>query len=101
MLDRVAELTYGRPKAVLVAVAAFVLVAIALGGGVAERLAPAGFSDPATESIEAQLFREDEIPWDELAFSTTESALRDWLAGLPGRPSAFEPELYVEGDPDE
>ena len=46
-------------------------------------------------------FGPDEIPWDELAFSTTESALRDWLAGLPGRASAFEPELYVEGDPDE
>jgi ADP-ribose pyrophosphatase YjhB (NUDIX family) len=36
----------------------------------------------------------------EIAFSTAESALRDWVASLPGRGSAFEPELYVEGDPD-
>jgi ADP-ribose pyrophosphatase YjhB (NUDIX family) len=57
-----------------------------------------GRAEAAAETSEVRAFDPDELPWDELAFSTTESALRDWLAGLPGRPSAFEPELYVEGD---
>ncbi len=52
---------------------------------------------PGAESIEVQAFGPDEIPWDELAFSTTESALRDWVASLPGRGPRFEPELWVEG----
>ena len=46
-------------------------------------------------------FGPDEIPWDELAFSTAESALKDWVASLPGRGVRFEPELYVTGDPAE
>lgn len=32
------------------------------------------------EAIEAALFRPDEIPWKELAFPTTELALRDWVS---------------------
>ena len=36
-----------------------------------------------------------------LAFSTVESALKDWVASLPGRGVRFEPELYVTGDPPE
>jgi ADP-ribose pyrophosphatase YjhB (NUDIX family) len=31
--------------------------------------------DPGPESIEARLFREDEIPWDELAFRTVRQTL--------------------------
>jgi ADP-ribose pyrophosphatase YjhB (NUDIX family) len=58
-----------------------------------------GRPEPGAETSEVRAFAPDEIPWDELAFSTVESALRDWLAQLPGRASAFEPELYVEGDP--
>jgi ADP-ribose pyrophosphatase YjhB (NUDIX family) len=58
-----------------------------------------GRPEPAAESSEVRGFGPDEIPWDELAFSTTESALRDWVASLPGRGPRFEPELYVEGDP--
>ncbi|MEA2349289.1 MAG: hypothetical protein QOG86_230, partial [Thermoleophilaceae bacterium] len=54
MLGRLADLTYTRPKLVLAAVAGFVVVAVALGGNVAERLAPAGFSDPDTDSLIAQ-----------------------------------------------
>jgi hypothetical protein len=46
-------------------------------------------------------FGPDEIPWDELAFSTVESALRDWVLAQPGHGRRFEPELYVTGDPDE
>jgi ADP-ribose pyrophosphatase YjhB (NUDIX family) len=56
---------------------------------------------PGVETSEVRAFEPDEIPWDELAFSTVESALRDWVASLPGRGVRFEPELYVTGDPDE
>ena len=58
-----------------------------------------GRPDPGAETTEVRPFGPDEIPWDELAFSTVESALRDWVASLPGRGPRFEPELYVEGDP--
>jgi ADP-ribose pyrophosphatase YjhB (NUDIX family) len=54
---------------------------------------------PGAETLEVRGFGPDEIPWSELAFTTTESALRDWVASLPGRGPRFEPELYVEGDP--
>ena len=59
-----------------------------------------GAPEPAAETSEVRDFGPDEIPWDELAFTTVESALRDWVASLPGRGPRFEPELYVEGDPD-
>jgi ADP-ribose pyrophosphatase YjhB (NUDIX family) len=55
--------------------------------------------EPAAETSEVRAFGPDEIPWDEIAFTTAESALRDWVASLPGRGPRFEPELYVEGDP--
>jgi len=54
---------------------------------------------PGLETLEVRDFGPDEIPWDELAFTTGESALRAWIASLPGRGPRFEPELYVEGDP--
>jgi ADP-ribose pyrophosphatase YjhB (NUDIX family) len=53
---------------------------------------------PGAETTEVRDFGVDEIPWAELAFTTAESALRDWVASLPGRGPRFEPELYVEGD---
>jgi ADP-ribose pyrophosphatase YjhB (NUDIX family) len=31
--------------------------------------------DPGTETLEARLFREDEIPWDEIAFRTVKETL--------------------------
>lgn len=54
---------------------------------------------PGLETSEVRDFGPDEIPWEELAFTTGDSALRDWIASLPGRGPRFEPELYVEGDP--
>ncbi|MGB2710702.1 MAG: hypothetical protein WBC33_04235, partial [Conexibacter sp.] len=54
MLGRVADLTWQRPKLVLAALGAFVLLALAFGGRVEEHLKPAGFSDPASESVHAQ-----------------------------------------------
>ena len=59
-----------------------------------------GRPEPAAETTEVRAFGPDEIPWDELAFSTVDSALRDWVTSLPGRGPRFEPELWVEGDPD-
>ncbi|MGQ0607265.1 MAG: NUDIX hydrolase [Chloroflexota bacterium] len=50
---------------------------------------------PAAETSEVRAFAPNEIPWDALAFSTVESALRDWVASLPGSGPRFEPELYV------
>jgi ADP-ribose pyrophosphatase YjhB (NUDIX family) len=58
-----------------------------------------GRPEPAAETTEVRGFGPDEIPWDELAFTTVESALRDWVASLPGRGPRHEPELWVEGDP--
>ena len=34
---------------------------------------------PGPESLEVELFAEDEIPWDELAFPTIRSALQDYF----------------------
>lgn len=36
--------------------------------------------DPGTETMEAQLFTEADIPWDELAFRTTQETLRCFFA---------------------
>lgn len=58
-----------------------------------------GRPEPAAETSEVRAFTPDEIPWDELAFSTVESALRDWVASLPDSGLRFAPELYVTGDP--
>jgi ADP-ribose pyrophosphatase YjhB (NUDIX family) len=76
---------YSRPHA---GVVTLVYEAIVVGG---EPL-------PGAETIEVAGFGPDEIPWSELAFTTVESALRDWVATLPGRGPRFEPELYVKGD---
>jgi ADP-ribose pyrophosphatase YjhB (NUDIX family) len=36
--------------------------------------------DPGTETIEARLFTEDEIPWDEIAFRTVRETLEHYFA---------------------
>jgi ADP-ribose pyrophosphatase YjhB (NUDIX family) len=59
-----------------------------------------GTAEPGAETTEVRAFGPDEIPWGELAFTTVESSLRDWVATLPGRGPRHEPELYVEGDPE-
>ena len=38
--------------------------------------------DPGHETIEAKLFSEEEIPWDELAFSTVRETLRCYFSDL-------------------
>jgi len=54
---------------------------------------------PGSETSEVRDFGPDEIPWLELAFTTVESALRDWVASQPGHGPRHTPELYVFGDP--
>ena len=53
MLDRVAQITWRRPKLVLAVVGALTLVAVALGQDVEHRLKAAGFTDSASESEQA------------------------------------------------
>ncbi len=36
--------------------------------------------DPGSETIEARMFREDEIPWDEIAFRTVKETLQWYFA---------------------
>jgi ADP-ribose pyrophosphatase YjhB (NUDIX family) len=42
----------------------------------------AGTPSAADESLEVGLFTPDQIPWHEIAFPTTEAALRDYVAGV-------------------
>jgi len=36
--------------------------------------------DPGPETLEARLFREDEVPWDQIAFRTVRDTLRHYFA---------------------
>jgi ADP-ribose pyrophosphatase YjhB (NUDIX family) len=78
---------YSRPHA---AVVTLIYEAQVVGGEVL----------PGAETSEVAAFAPADIPWDELAFSTTESALRDWLQTQPGYEPSTDPELYVIGEPD-
>ncbi len=50
---------------------------------------------PGVETLETQLFREEEIPWDELAFETMRRTLRHFFADR--RRGLFQ--LHVEDIP--
>ncbi len=52
-MNRIADLTWNRPKLVLAAVAAFAVLAVAFGHDVEHHLKAAGFTDPASESERA------------------------------------------------
>ena len=62
--DRVADLTWRRPKAVLIALGIFVVVAAILGRGVEEHLKAAGFTDPASESEQSTELLRDGLGYD-------------------------------------
>src|SRR5918997_6142803 len=64
MLERIASLTWRRPKLVLALVAVFVVVAAALGRGVEDHLEPAGFTDSASESERATALLREELGYD-------------------------------------
>ncbi len=53
MLDRIADLTWNRPKLVLVLVGAFAVLSIGVGHDVEKHLKAAGFTDSASESEQA------------------------------------------------
>ena len=54
MFSRVADLTWRHPKLVLAAVGVFTVLAFTLSKDVQQHLKASGFSDPATESAQAQ-----------------------------------------------
>jgi RND superfamily putative drug exporter len=49
-VNRIADLTWARPKLVLAAVGVFFLIAVAFGHDVEHHLKAAGFTDPSSES---------------------------------------------------
>ena len=64
MLERIADLTWERPRLVLALVAAFVIVAVALGRDVEEHLKAAGFTDSDSESERATELLRGELGYD-------------------------------------
>lgn len=62
---------YSRPEAGVVAA---IYLARVVGGEPA----------PGVEALEVRAFAPEEIPWSEIAFRTSEWALRDWLARAVG-----------------
>ncbi len=45
----------------------------------------------ADECLEVATFRQNEIPWNELAFRSTRDSLRDYFAGVRHRPALANP----------
>jgi uncharacterized membrane protein YdfJ with MMPL/SSD domain len=64
MLERLADLTWRRPKLVLGLVGVFVVFAAALSRGVEDQLKPAGFTDSASESERATALLREELSYD-------------------------------------
>ncbi len=64
MLERVADLTWKRPKPVLAVVVAFVVVAGVFGHDVEHHLKAAGFTDSASESEQATELLRDALGYD-------------------------------------
>lgn len=64
MLDRVATLTWRRPKLVLALVGAFVVLAGAVGYDVEKQLKAAGFTDSASQSERATQLLREEVGYD-------------------------------------
>ncbi len=63
-MNRIADLTWKHPKLVLAAVAAFVLIAGAVGKDVESHLKAAGFTDSASESERATRTLRDSLGYD-------------------------------------
>jgi uncharacterized membrane protein YdfJ with MMPL/SSD domain len=64
MLDRIASLTWRRPKLVLAAVAALALLAVGVGRDVESHLKAAGFTDSASESERGTRLLRDALGYD-------------------------------------
>ena len=76
-MNRIADLTWNRPKLVLAAVGVFVLVAGAFGHDVEHHLKAAGFTDRASESEQAQRCSRDALGYDPTRGSSSSSAPTD------------------------
>jgi len=63
-VTRIANITWRHPKRVLAAVAAFALLAIAIGHDVEHHLKAAGFADPASESERATVLLRDSLGYN-------------------------------------
>ncbi len=64
MLDRIADLTWRRPKLVLAGVGAFTVLAASVGSGVEHHLKAAGFTDSASESERATKLLRESLGYD-------------------------------------
>ena len=64
MLDRIADLTWRRPKLVLALVGAFMVLAGAVGHDVEHHLKAAGFTDSASESERATKLLRESLGYD-------------------------------------
>ena len=64
MLNRIAALTWSRPKPVLAVVAAIAVFAVAIGRDVEDHLKAAGFTDSASESERATELLHDSLGYD-------------------------------------
>ena len=63
-MNRIADLTWNHPKRVLAAVAAFAVLAVAIGHDVERHLKAAGFTDSASESERAKVVLGDALGYD-------------------------------------
>jgi RND superfamily putative drug exporter len=63
-VTRIANLTWKHPKLVLTAVAAFAVLAVAIGHNVEQHLKAAGFTDPSSESEQATSDLRDALGYD-------------------------------------
>jgi putative drug exporter of the RND superfamily len=63
-VNRIANLTWKRPKLVLAAVGAFALFAVAIGHNVERHLKAAGFTDPSSESEKATDLLRESLGYD-------------------------------------
>jgi RND superfamily putative drug exporter len=63
-VTRIADLTWKHPKLVLAAVAAFTVLALAIGRDVEQHLKAAGFTDSASESERASALLRDSLGYD-------------------------------------
>ncbi len=64
MLERIADLTWLRPRLVLALVGAFMVLAVAVGHDVEDHLKAAGFADEASESERATALLRDALGYD-------------------------------------
>jgi uncharacterized membrane protein YdfJ with MMPL/SSD domain len=78
MLTRLAQLSFGRPRVVVITAVVLAVFAGAIAGGVADKLGPYGADDPASET-----FKADEQLEDATGLMTGDSVVVLVRAGVP------------------